>query len=88
MKTLEIKELSDMPKGLNGLIINESIYINKKLSNVDKGYVLAHELMHYLLHTGDTINSDDYKKIEEQANRGAIRLLTLLGINEDSYQSL
>lgn len=79
---LTIEQRSDFPPGLNGLIIGKKILINKNLNRVDKGYILAHELSHYLLHKGNTLESNEYEKIEQQANEGAIKLLLAFGIDE------
>lgn len=79
---LIIEQHSNFPPGLNGLIVGKKILIDKNLSKVDKGYILAHELTHYFLHNGNTLESSEYEKIEQQANEGAIKLLLAFGIDE------
>lgn len=48
----------------------------------DKEYILAHEIAHAYLHTGDTINSPLHSFYEEQADRGAALILDLIAFME------
>lgn len=67
---LFIKELDlSNVKGLKGLYINGCIAIDKQLSELEKGCVLAEEIGHHLTSVGDILdqNNEDKRKQERRA---------------------
>jgi hypothetical protein len=60
----------DMPEGISGLIINKTVYINKKLSFKDSIAAIAEEIGHYETSTQKNItNYKMFAKEEETARR-------------------
>lgn len=53
-----------MPKGLTGLIIDNVIYIDDKLSNNHKKAVLAEEIGHHKTAVGDIVDYNDHHKMK------------------------
>lgn len=62
----------------NGRIQGDRIGIRIDLSIEDINYVLAHELAHIHLHTGNLLGSDIEKECEIQADKAANMVLDVL----------
>ncbi|MDI7815661.1 ImmA/IrrE family metallo-endopeptidase [Clostridioides difficile] len=73
---LIVKRLSLSSKS-KGLLKNNKIAISYKLNYKETNFTLAHELSHFILHKGNTLNNSLHKEYEKQANALAILLLKL-----------
>lgn len=69
-----------------GYLFDKHIFLNKRMNDDDKVFVLAHELAHGYLHKdkGNTIKSPKHEEYEEQAHRAAELILDLLSMDMDS----
>lgn len=91
---LTIKEMSNMPKGLAGLIVGSEIHLDKKRSKYERHGILAEEIGHYETTYGDITNVNDLRnwKLELVARRWGyekiVSLDKLIECHETGYKTL